>query len=76
VGPSWCCLCQQSKETNSHIFMFFQFTNQVWKEVEGIFGLKNVWVGNALRKAFRIWCTNRETRIFRALPLMLLGEYG
>jgi hypothetical protein len=34
--------------------MFFQFTNQAWKEVEGIFGLKNVWVGNAIEEAFKI----------------------
>jgi len=45
------------------------FTQQGWKEVEGMIGLKNVWVCNVIEEVYRSWCTNRENRRFRALPL-------
>jgi hypothetical protein len=32
-------------------------------------GLKNIWAGDEIEEAFRIWCTKKETKRFRALPL-------
>jgi len=57
------------EETNDHIFMSLPFTKHGWNEVEGMIGLKNVWVGNDIEEAFRRWCTNKETRRFKGLPI-------
>jgi len=40
--PSCCNLCKQAYETIEHLIMCFFFTEEVWREVEGMIGMK--WV--------------------------------
>jgi hypothetical protein len=44
-GQGWCNLCKQADETIQHLIMLCYFTKEVWKEAEGMIGLKNAWEG-------------------------------
>jgi hypothetical protein len=45
------------------------FTKEVWKEVESMIGLKNVWEGGDIEEAFRSWYSKKDTKKIRSLPL-------
>jgi hypothetical protein len=39
--------------------MLCSFTKEVWKEVEGMIGMKNVWEGGNIEEAFRSWYSKK-----------------
>ena len=54
-----------------HLIMSCKYSKQVWFEVEGLSGLQNAWNGNSIEEALRIWCLNKETKRYRALPIII-----
>jgi len=40
-------------ETNDHLFFSCPFSKKVWKEFEGLTGLKSYWKGNSIEEALR-----------------------
>jgi hypothetical protein len=60
---------QTKDETIEHLIMFCSFTKEVWKEVEGMIGMKNVWEGGDIEEAFRSWYSRKDTKKIKSLPL-------
>jgi hypothetical protein len=52
------------------------FTKEVWKEVESMIGIRNVWEGGDIEEVFRSWYSNKDTKKIRSLPLNIAWEYG
>jgi hypothetical protein len=69
IGPGWCSQCHHAKETIYHIILECPFTKEVWKEVERMIGIRNLWEGESIEEDFRTWCSKKETFKIRALPL-------
>ena len=49
--------------------MACSFTKGVWKEVESMIGLQNVWLGEDVEVDLRSWHVKKDTKKIRALPL-------
>jgi hypothetical protein len=45
------------------------YSEEVWKEVERLIWIGNLWEGGSLEEAFRTWCSRKDTSKFRELPL-------
>jgi hypothetical protein len=45
------------------------YTREVWKEVESIIWLKNVWEGGDIEEAFISLYSKKDTKKNKALPL-------
>jgi len=45
------------------------FTKEVWKEVEIMIGIRNVWEGGDMEESLRSWHISKYTKKVRALPL-------
>jgi hypothetical protein len=44
---------------------------QVWKDMEDLASLKDVYVGNSNEKILKSWCNNPALKRFKALPLII-----
>jgi hypothetical protein len=68
----WCCQCHQAEETIVHLMLECPYSKEVWKEVERLIGIGNLWEGGSLEEAFKTWCNRKETSKIRALPLNIV----
>eukprot|EP01018_Ginkgo_biloba_P022058 Gb_03022 [translate_table: standard] len=71
AGPGRCPLCKTSEETNNHLIMECSFSIQVWREIEHLLGVRNVWIGASVEEGLRTWCGNPIAKTFLALPVIL-----
>jgi hypothetical protein len=68
IGPRWCCQCHLVEETIYHIILECPYFKEVWKEVEMMIGIRNIWEGGCLEEAFKTWCSRNETSKIKELP--------
>ena len=40
----------------------------VWKELKGMIGNQNVWVGESIEVAFQNWCDNKDLKRSNNFP--------
>ena len=50
------------------------YFEKVYKEVEGMFDLINVWRGSSIEDGLSLWCDNMGVKKFVALPLFPAWE--
>lgn len=71
-GPSRCFLYKVDEENNPHLLMFCDYSVQVWKELEGYLGFRNMWSGNSLEECLQGWCNNPLVKKYREFPLIVV----
>jgi hypothetical protein len=71
-GPWRCSLCKSEGESTLHIFLECQFIKDVWIEVSRHLKHRCSWNGLSLEQAWQDWWSNRENKVFRALPLLII----
>jgi hypothetical protein len=55
IGPSYCILCKQSKETVFHLFAECPFALVVWEKVFTSLNCSGAWSGNSISECFKNW---------------------
>eukprot|EP01018_Ginkgo_biloba_P039380 Gb_12932 [translate_table: standard] len=71
AGLGRCPLCKASEESNNHIIMECNFSQQVWKEIAVLTGLKHAWSGSTVEEGLRGWCSLSWVKEFLALPVII-----
>lgn len=75
MGSGWFSLCKNSLETNVHLLCDCPFASQVWKDVEAVTNLLNMWVKGDVLENFTEWFVRRDLKLFRVLP-WFFGAFG
>jgi hypothetical protein len=51
-----CPLCKANDESLSHIFIDYYYDTPIWKDVELLIGMRNVWGGKYMETRLNEWC--------------------
>jgi len=51
-----CPLCKANDESLSHMFIDYYYATPIWKDVELLIGMRNVWGGKYMEIILKEWC--------------------
>jgi hypothetical protein len=64
-------LCRMEVETISHLLINCPYAQHIWKEVEHITRVTNVWIGEIVEECLRKWFVRNESKEFRSIPCLV-----
>jgi ribonuclease HI len=73
IVPSLCYLCKGAKEDKGHLMIGCPYASQIWKDVEKMAGISNVWNGASIEECSEKWF-KKELKVFRALPCLVCND--
>jgi hypothetical protein len=57
-GLGWCILCKERIKSIAHLIMSCSYTIQVWKELERMTSIREIWCGTPIEKGLNKWSNN------------------
>jgi hypothetical protein len=59
-------------EKNIHIFLFYPYSIQFWRDVEGSLGLVHLWNGDNIESFLQQWLSRKELESLRVIPYLTI----
>jgi hypothetical protein len=67
-GRGRCPLCKVCDEDISHILIHYSYFGSIWKKIEVLTNLINMWGGKNVEVDQNAWCQNPLARMHKELP--------